>query len=119
VGLRYCRGTDPVRCRQGVRLLMGIGETIPRQYINRRQFVPGLVDRVFDQGVRLGMHEELRAYLTQQARVREQATDSGTDTTRQRILVDLYRKLADLATIDWQYEQARDFMKLARQHLTP
>lgn len=116
VGLRYCHSDDHARCRQGVRLLMSINKTLLRVWTSRWEFIPSLTDHIFEYGVKLDMHDELAAYLTRRALTYKQSFDNSTDSLYTRALVDIYRKLADLANMNWEYDKARHYVQLARMY---
>ncbi len=116
VGLRYCRGDDPARHRQGVRLLMSIDRPLLRQYVTTRDYIPGLTDHIIEHGLKIGMHDELIAYLNDQIVHYERPSEDAADSSRDRALIDIYNKLTDLATMRWEYETARCYYQAVQMH---
>jgi hypothetical protein len=92
---------------------MSINKTLPRRYLGKREFIPGLTDHLLEYGVKVDMHEELVDYLVRLAGRYESSCGMMKDSARARALADIYLKLADLADMRWAHEEARRYSQLA------
>lgn len=114
VGMRYCRSDGEAARRQGVQLLMSIDEEIPRHYINDREYVPSIVDQVFENALEVDMHEDLFNYLLDRAKSRRAEKEELMTRRTYVRLIRIYERLTDLANIRWDYGRARKYARLVR-----